>query len=139
MPQSGGEQITGGWRKGVWTEENQADFVEQFYRLCFGHPAITSISWLGFSDERSYLPGGGLVDENYKPKPVYNRLMKLIHEEWKTNLSTTTNKEGMVTFRGFYGKHMVVLKLKSGKTNYYEIHVDKNEENKWIFTIEDQL
>jgi len=40
MPQSSGKEITGGWRKGVWTEENQADFAEQFYRLSFGHPAI---------------------------------------------------------------------------------------------------
>ena len=38
IPQSGGKPITGGWREGTWTEETQAEFAEQFYRLCFGHP-----------------------------------------------------------------------------------------------------
>ncbi len=137
MPQSGGDDITGGWRKGVWTEEKQADFAEQFYRLCFGHPAIASVTWMGLSDRRIHLPGGGLLDENYRPKPVYNRLRKLIHEEWNTNLSITTDKEGMVKFRGFYGKYNIIFKTDSGKMKTFEIHLRADEENKWIFRLRD--
>jgi endo-1,4-beta-xylanase len=134
MPQSGGKEITGGWREGTWTEENQAEFAEQFFRLCFGHPAVTSITWMGLSDRRIYLPGGGIVDENYRPKLVYKRLSKLIHEEWKTKLSTETNKEGMVKFNGFYGKYKVTLTT-NDITETFDIHLRENEENKWIFKV----
>ncbi len=61
IPQSGGKPITGGWREGTWTEETQAEFAEQFYRLCFGHPAVVSINWWGLSDRQIWLPGGGLL------------------------------------------------------------------------------
>jgi GH35 family endo-1,4-beta-xylanase len=137
MPQSSGKEITGGWRKGTWTEEAQADFAEQFYRLSFGYPAIVSICWMGLSDKRIYLPGGGLLDVNYRPKPSYNRLDKLINEEWKTNLSIKTNNEGKVLFRGFYGKYDVAIKTEEGKLQTFEIHLIGNEENKWVFTIKD--
>lgn len=137
MPQSSGKEITGGWRAGRWTEEKQAHFAEQFYRLCFGYPLIASITWMGLSDRRIYLPGGGVVDENYKPKPVYDRLNKLINEEWKTKLSMTTNAKGALDFKGFFGTYEIKLELNNGRTKTYEVHLRKNEANKWIFTIKD--
>ena len=57
IPQSGGKEITGGWRSGTWTEATQAEFAEQFFRLCFGHPAVVSINGWGFTDRRIWLPG----------------------------------------------------------------------------------
>ena len=88
IPQSGGKPITGGWRTGTWDETAQADFAEQVFRLAFGHPAFRSINWWGFTDRNIWQPGGGLLDENYRPKPVYERLKKLIHEEWHTRVGT---------------------------------------------------
>ncbi len=87
IPQSGGKPITGGWREGTWTEEAQAEFAEQFYRLCFGHPAVMSINWWGLSDRRIWLPGGGLLTKDFEPKPVYTRLKDLIRRQWQTNLT----------------------------------------------------
>lgn len=135
MPQSSGKEITGGWHKGNWTEETQAEFAEQFYRLCFGHPSVASILWWGFSDRTAAWAGRGLVTEDYKPKPVYNRLKKLIHQEWKTKINTTTDSEGAVKFRGFYGEYVVELKTKEGKVHSFRLHVRKDEDNKWVFII----
>ncbi len=90
IPQSSGKPITGGWREGTWTRAAQAEFAEQLYRLCFGHPAVASINWWGLSDRRIWLPGGGLIDEEYEPKPVYARLKELIRREWTTDLDTRT-------------------------------------------------
>ena len=53
IPQSSGKNITGGWREGVWTEDAQAEFAEQFYILSFGHPNMKSIHWWGLSDRIS--------------------------------------------------------------------------------------
>jgi endo-1,4-beta-xylanase len=135
-PQSSGVPITGNWRTGSWNPEAQAEFTEQFVKLCFGHPAVVSINWWGFSDRNIWLPGGGLVDEEYNPKPVYKMLDKLINETWKTNATLQTDNHGIVAFRGFYGEYGISLITAEGKKTNYTIHVNKNEENKWSFILD---
>jgi len=135
-PQSSGVPITGGWRKGGWTSEAQVEFTEQFVRLCFGHPAVASINWWGFSDRNIWLPGGGLVDEEYNPKPVYNMLDKLINQEWKTNTRLQTDNQGSIAFRGFFGEYDIIMITTDGKHKVFPVLVSTNEENKWIFKIE---
>lgn len=135
-PQSSGVPITGGWRTGAWTSEAQTEFTEQFLRLCFGHPAVASINWWGFSDRNIWLPGGGLVDEEYNPKPVYLMLDKLINQTWKTNISLQTDNQGAVSFRGFFGDYEISIVAPDGTRRVFPVHVNKNEENKWIFTVD---
>ena len=106
------------------------------FRLCFGHPAVVSIVFWGLSDRGVWLPGGGLVTEQYRPKPIYNRLRKLIHEQWRTRLETSTDSSGSVRFRGFYGDYLVRLQTPDGRFHSYELDVRKAEGNKWVFTVE---
>lgn len=135
-PQSSGVPITGGWRTGAWTPEAQTEFTEQFVKLCFGHPAVASINWWGFSDRNIWLPGGGLVDEEYNPKPVYVMLDKLINQTWKTNTTLQTDVQGSISFRGFFGEYDITLLTSDGKLRVFPVHVSRNEENKWVFTID---
>jgi GH35 family endo-1,4-beta-xylanase len=126
-PQSSGKAITGGWKEGVWTEEAQAEFAEQFYTLAFGHPSMASIHWWGLSDRFIWLKNGGLLNGDFNPKPVYNRLKKLIREEWMTkNLELMTDKKGQVDFRGFYGNYQLILTDADGKITTTEIHLKEN-------------
>lgn len=135
-PQSSGKNITGGWRQGTWTEEAQADFAEQFYILAYGHPAIASIHWWGLSDRYIWLKGGGLLDEDFNPKPVYNRLKKLIKEEWMTkNINLVSGKGGIAGFRGFYGKYNVEIVTKDGSRQSMTFHLKENTESKWTFIL----
>jgi endo-1,4-beta-xylanase len=135
MPQSGGKAITG-WREGIWTEDAQAEFAEQFYTLAFGYPSVVSINWWGFSDRNIWLPGGGLLDEEYNPKPVYERLFKLIKEDWMTkNLILKSNKKGQLQFRGFYGNYQVKVIKADGKTCVLTIHLKENADNHWEFRL----
>lgn len=136
IPQSGGRPITGGWREGTWTEEAQAEFAEQFYRLCFGHPAVASINWWGLSDRQIWLPGGGLIDKEYEPKPVYDRLRDLIHRQWKTSLDVQTNEKGQVTFRGFCGAYEIAIRLPDGKSQTSKAVLQKGRDNQYAFTVE---
>jgi len=135
IAQSGGKSITGGWRKGTWTENTQADFAEQFYKLSFGHPAVVSINWWGLSDRRIWLPGGGLITKEYEPKTVYERLRRLVHQEWKTKISALTDEEGMVKVRGFYGKYAVTLNIREAKRHSFAAALCKDRENKWVFVV----
>ena len=135
-PQSSGVPITGPWRSGKWTPEVQAYYTKLFITLCFGHPAVASVNWWGFSDRNIWLPGGGLVDEEYRPKPVYNMLDSLINISWTTRIHSSTGNLGAVNFRGFFGNYDIKLTTRDGKVYFYHVHVAKNEENKWGFTVE---
>ena len=131
IPQSAGKDITG-WRTGKWTEETQAEFAEQFYTLAFGHPSVASITWWGFSDRDIWLEGGGLLDKEYNPKPVYNRLMKLIKEDWMTkNIQVKTDKNGQAAFRGFFGNYNIVVTKPDGSKQTIEVHLAENGTNFW--------
>lgn len=135
IPQSSGKAITG-WRTGQWTEAAQAEFARQFYTLAFGHPAIASINWWGLSDKNIWLKGGGLLDENYSPKPVYTTLMKLIKEDWMTrNVTLSTNKAGVAAFRGFYGRYQVVVTKTDGSRKTMDVHLREKAANQWTFVL----
>jgi GH35 family endo-1,4-beta-xylanase len=134
-PQSSGVPITGGWRTGGWTPEAQTEFTEQMMRLSFGYPAVASFVFWGLSDRNSWLDKGGLIDEEYRPKPVYRALDKLINETWHTELSAKTDDKGRLAFRGFYGKYTIRLKSADGTIHIYPVHVRKDEQNDWRFTI----
>ena len=134
IPQSSGKAITG-WRTGTWTEAAQAEFARQFYTLAYGHPAIASINWWGLSDRNIWLKNGGLLDENYNPKPVYTALMQLIKTDWMTkNVSLTTDKNGAVSFRGFYGNYEIVATLPDGSRQTKRVHLREKADNQWTFT-----
>ncbi len=136
-PQSSGKPITGGWRTGTWTREAQAEFAGQFTRLCFGHPAVASMNWWGLSDRNSWLPGGGLVDEEYRPKPIYDALDRLFNREWRTRATVPLDGTGSLSFRGFFGSYDIGLTTKDGNLHVYPIHVRKDEQNSWTFRVGD--
>lgn len=135
IPQSSGKAIKG-WRSGIWTEAAQAEFAEQIYTLAFGHPAVASINWWGLSDQSIWLKGGGLLDADYNPKPVYTALLKLIKEDWMTkNVSLSTGKAGTTTFRGFYGQYDIVVTKPDGTRQTQRVHLREKGDNQWTVTL----
>lgn len=102
--------ITGAYRQGYWNPELQAEAIEEFYRVAFGHPAVEAIIYFGLSDaDPPAFPKVCLLDEAYQPKPAWSRLRRLLREEWNTRVTTTASAEGRVRFRGFYGTYEVLV------------------------------
>ncbi len=96
------------WTSTPEDEARQADEVEQFYTIAFSHPSVGSISWWDLTDQAAWMGApGGLLREDMTPKPAYFQLHHLIKEKWWTNLKTTTEAGGVVTFRCFYGTHEI--------------------------------
>jgi GH35 family endo-1,4-beta-xylanase len=114
-PTSGGDKITGSHRTGVWDEAAQADYAMKFYRVCFAHPSVRAITWWDLSDQNSWLQGGGMLHKDMTPKPVYEQLRHLIHQEWQTHLSGVSDATGRFAFRGFRGAYRVDIEV-SGAT-----------------------
>ena len=106
-PCSAGQEITGSHLEGKWDEAAQADYAEKFYRVCFAHPAVAGITWWDLCDNGSWLKGGGMLRADLSPKPAYETLRKLIHEEWHTRAEGRTDASGAIHLRGFLGPYRV--------------------------------
>jgi GH35 family endo-1,4-beta-xylanase len=71
---SGTENV---WHGPEWTQQVQADWVEQFYTLCYSKPQVQAITWWDLADP-AFIPNGGFVDDKSQPKESYDRLKRLI-------------------------------------------------------------
>jgi GH35 family endo-1,4-beta-xylanase len=69
------------WHIRPWSESEQADWIEAYYTICYAKPEIEALTWWDFCDP-AFIPHGGLVDENLRPKEAYPRLKGLI-EGWR--------------------------------------------------------
>jgi endo-1,4-beta-xylanase len=65
-----------------WSQNVQADWIEQFYTICYSKPAIEAISWWDFTDAGCFWPFGGLLDQNMQPKEAFYRLKNLL-AQWR--------------------------------------------------------
>ncbi len=79
------QEPRGLWHK-PWSESIQADWIEQFYTICYSKPYIKAISWWDFADKGNFWPHGGLLDSQMQPKQSFYRLSRLIRS-FKINRS----------------------------------------------------
>jgi GH35 family endo-1,4-beta-xylanase len=75
------QEPRGLWHK-PWSEAIQADWIEQFYTLCYSKPYIKAISWWDLADGGSFWPHGGLLHPDMQPKVSFYRLQRLI-KKWQ--------------------------------------------------------
>jgi hypothetical protein len=65
------------WHGTRWTEQIQADWVEQYYTICYSKPEIEAIIWWNFTDP-ALRANAGFITEDLRPKEAYHRLLKLV-------------------------------------------------------------
>jgi GH35 family endo-1,4-beta-xylanase len=61
-----------------WNRQQQADWAENMFTVLMSRPSISGVAWYDLVDRWSFLPGGGLLDRSWRPKPVYHRLEQLL-------------------------------------------------------------
>lgn len=107
-------------------EEVQAELLEGLYTTWFAHPNVEQIIYWNLVDGYAYVNSedpevirnsmgnmdigenrfyGGLLRFDMTPKPAYYRLKKLLQETWHTEVETTTDQNGQLTFDGFFGEY----------------------------------
>lgn len=129
------KEIRGTYRRGRWNQLNQADAIEEFYRVSFAHPAIESIIYFGLADDDVESPMAGLLDEAYRPKLAWNRLKTLLWEEWITRERGRTSAAGTFGFRGYYGGYEVTVTAQ-GKSRTFRTQLEKGKANRWALGFE---
>ncbi len=81
-PTAHGREPSNSYWHAEWSERVQADWVEQFYTLCYGKPYIHAITWWDFADRGHFWPHGGFLRPDMTPKESYQRL-KGLREKWE--------------------------------------------------------
>ena len=71
----------------------------------------------------------GLIGADMTPKPAYQELMKLVKEEWWTELDAKTDPTGSASFRGFLGDYEIEVTADSLKPMRFPVTLIKREAN----------
>lgn len=88
-------------------EERQMKQTEEMYRILFAHPQVQAITGWDFTDGAWLGAPSGVLRKDNSVKPVYERLMKLIKDEWWTVCEICTDENGMVQAEGFKGDYIL--------------------------------
>lgn len=86
-------------------EERQKNEMEEMYRHLFSHPLVEAITGWDFADGAWLGAPSGVIRKDNSVKPSYEMLKKLIHEEWHTALTLSTDENGNAEFTGFRGTY----------------------------------
>ena len=73
------------------------------YTVLFRHPLVGAITTWDFNDGCWLGAPSGFVRQDNSEKPSYRKLNSLIHGEWETHTTVTTDAEGWAVMEGFRG------------------------------------
>lgn len=126
-----GPKTSEGWETTPEGEARQADYVVKLYTVLFSHPAVEAITWWDFADRGAWQGApAGWLRKDLSPKPVYERLMRLVKGDWWTRAAGATDAAGEFSTRAFFGDYDVSVRTPGGKTAESTAHVSKGEENR---------
>lgn len=91
-------------------EERQAREVVEMYEILFSHPLVEAITTWDPNDGKWLGAPSGLIHKDNSIKPVYEALMKKIKGEWWTDVTLSTDADGVVELNGYKGNYSAVFK-----------------------------
>ncbi|MBR4332293.1 MAG: endo-1,4-beta-xylanase [Clostridia bacterium] len=108
------------WQVDSWPstpegEERQAREISEMYTTLFSHPLVEAITTWDFNDGCWLKAPSGFVREDNSEKPSYYALQKLIHGDWETHQTLTTDENGCLSFTGFKGGYTLKADGKTAK------------------------
>jgi hypothetical protein len=68
--------FAGTWHR-PWDPQLQAEWMEAVYHMALSKPFVESIAWSNLADINHNVPGGGMLDDMLKPKPMYAKLQQM--------------------------------------------------------------
>ncbi len=114
------------------TEEDellQADLLDLIYTCFFSHPLMETAVYWNLPDGCAYNAAGrvwnenqcrgGLFHNDMTPKKAADRLYEMFNKRWHTDQELVTDKDGEISFRGFYGDYRAEL---DGEEQLFGIH-----------------
>ena len=90
-------------------EKLKAKEIEDYYRICFAHPAVEGILMWGFWEGANWIPSSSLYKLDWSPTPALEAYKNLVFKEWWTKESGTAGKKGLFSVPAFYGKYRITV------------------------------
>jgi hypothetical protein len=84
-------------------EQKRAQWLVDYYRICFAHPAVHGILMWGFWEGANWLPQSSLYKHDWTPTPAAKAYRDLVFGQWWTNREVVTDEEGRVEIAAFFG------------------------------------
>lgn len=105
---------SGGTRKGVISEQSQAEYAVRIYTMLFSLPSVGAITWWDFSHNSRWSAwlvdeGAYMMDPTGRLLPVYYSLYDLIHVQWNSSTPAFLDSQGKLDFTGFYGNYTITI------------------------------
>lgn len=104
-------------------EEQLAQNLMDYYRICFAHPAVEAILMWHFWAGANWIPASSLYKEDWSPTLLAKAYQSLVFDEWWTEFKGKTDEEGYCIIRAFFGTHKI-------KVNGVEKIVELKKQNK---------
>lgn len=87
----------------------RADYLEDFYRTAFAHPAVQGILMWGYWANAHWRGAdAALLDADFTVNAAGQRYQAL-RAEWWTNTAGTSNGAGEVAYNGYYGDYVLTV------------------------------
>ena len=87
-----------------------AQYVGDYLTVAFGHPAVDAFFFWGFMlDAITWDDKSG-----HELTPTYTRVQSLLRDEWLTREALTTDRDGVLRFRGYFGDYALRYPVPNG-------------------------
>ncbi|HCU18921.1 MAG TPA: glycoside hydrolase [Bacteroidales bacterium] len=108
-------------------EEDQfAQNLKDYYRICFAHPAVDAIMMWHFWAGANWIPASSLYRKDWTLTPAASAYKSLVFDEWWTRFKGKSNDEGYCIIRAFLGDHKI-------KVNGVEKMIELSKQNKTAY------
>ncbi len=101
-----------------WDEQQEADFLYQYLKTFFSHPASkdflvwghwTPLHWGDDYGDDSSPQNAPFYREDWSEKPALDRYRDLVFDQWWTDESGPTDSSGSYTTNAFLGEHEITV------------------------------
>jgi len=106
-PQSSGKPITGDGGPGPGRGKRRRKFADHLFALLFRAPVRCVNKLVGLSDRNSWLPGRGLIDEEYPAENRYTTSSTAVQQGLENQAVPSARRRGGLSFRGFFGTYEI--------------------------------
>lgn len=88
-------------------EEQFAQSMKDYYRICFAHPAVDAVILWGYWEGAMWMPASALYRKDWSLTPSGKAYRSLVLEEWWTQFEGKSDENGMCIIPAYFGTHQV--------------------------------
>ena len=96
-------------------EQQFAQSMKDYYRICFAHPAVDGVILWGFWEDAMWMPASALYRSDWTLTPSGEAYRDLVLGEWWTRFEGTSNQDGICVIPAFFGTHQIKVNGKVRK------------------------